>query len=104
MRLMRSVVKEGTGKKAASKWYSVAGKTGTSQKYIDKKGYTSKRSVSSFAGIAPVGDPAVCMVIVIDEPKGGKGGGDVAAPVFARLADMVLPVLGVGSKEKKTPR
>ncbi len=103
MRLMRLAVREGTGKKASSRWYSVAGKTGTSQKYISRKGYTSKRAVSSFVGIVPVMDPAVCMVVVVDEPKGSLGGGDVAAPVFSRLADRVLPLLGVGSRRTKAP-
>jgi len=103
MRLMRAVVTDGTGKKAASRWYSVAGKTGTSQKYIHKKGYTSKRSVSSFAGVAPVGDPEICMIIVIDEPKGGRGGGDTAAPVFSRIADRIFPVLGIGADTRSAP-
>ena len=49
-----------------------------------------------FAGIAPVNDPRIVMVVVVDEPKSAAvGGGSVAAPIFSRIAARSLRLLGV---------
>jgi cell division protein FtsI (penicillin-binding protein 3) len=81
----------GTGRAAAVPGYSVAGKTGTAQK-VDQSGrYARGRYVSWFAGLVPAADPALVIVVMVDEPRGPRfHGGDVAAPVFARVA---LPAL-----------
>ncbi|MBI3447340.1 MAG: PASTA domain-containing protein [Acidobacteria bacterium] len=93
--LLEGVVTGGTGKKAAIPGYRVAGKTGTAQKIIDKV-YSSDRYVASFAGFVPSRRPVLTILIVLDEPRGPiYHGGDVAAPVFRRVAEPSLDYLGV---------
>jgi cell division protein FtsI (penicillin-binding protein 3) len=85
----------GTAPKARVPGYQVAGKTGTVRK-VGATGYDDSRHVAFFAGIAPVQDPRIVVVVVVNEPKGERvGGGDVAAPVFARIVARALRVLGV---------
>lgn len=86
---------EGTGKRAAVNGYRVAGKTGTVHKAIDG-GYSEDRYQSLFAGIAPVDNPRLVMVVVIDEPQGREYyGGQVAAPVFSRVMAGALRLLDI---------
>ncbi len=88
--------REGTAANAAVSGYRVAGKTGTAR-MIGANGYDDERHIAWFAGVAPVSDPKVVMIIVINEAKAGRsGGGKVAAPVFARVAERSLRLLGVG--------
>ena len=87
--------REGTAANAAVSGYRVAGKTGTAR-MIGANGYDDERHIAWFAGVAPVSDPKVVMIIVINEAKAGRsGGGKVAAPVFARVAERSLRLLGV---------
>ncbi len=75
----------GTGTRAGIIGYRVAGKTGTVKKAV-AGGYSDEKYISVFAGIAPVTEPHVAMVIAINEPAGGDYyGGQVAAPVFSRV-------------------
>ena len=97
--MMRDVVKNGTGRRAGSVYYEIAGKTGTSQKFIMAEGAYSDRNVSSFVGFAPYGSPRICMVVVLDDPVDRVTGGGSAAPVFARITDRILPYLGVGGAD-----
>jgi cell division protein FtsI (penicillin-binding protein 3) len=84
----------GTAPKAQIAGYRVAGKTGTAHK-IEGGAYADKY-VSSFVGFAPVSDPRLVVAVMIDEPGGTKYfGGDVAAPVFARVMAGALRTLGV---------
>jgi len=94
--MLEDVTLNGTAKKAQLDGYTAAGKTGTAQK-IDPgtKGYSRTKHVASFVGFAPVTNPAVVIVVVIDEPSGAYHGGDVAAPVFREIAERILPELGV---------
>ncbi|MGH9759279.1 MAG: peptidoglycan D,D-transpeptidase FtsI family protein, partial [Blastocatellia bacterium] len=94
--MLEGVVIHGTGKLAQLGAYSAAGKTGTAHK-IDKatKRYARDRYVASFAGFAPVENPQIACIVSIDEPQGRYYGGDVAAPVFARVASEALQILGV---------
>jgi cell division protein FtsI (penicillin-binding protein 3) len=96
--MMEGVVLRGTGKKAILDGYSSAGKTGTAQK-IDATGrYSHRQHIASFAGFAPVNNPAVTVLVVLDSPAGGypkDGGGEAAAPVFARIAQQVLAYMNV---------
>ncbi|HOW82914.1 MAG TPA: penicillin-binding transpeptidase domain-containing protein [Spirochaetota bacterium] len=105
LRMMRSVVRHGTGGMAASVYYDSAGKTGTSQKFIRQAGAYSDRVISSFIGIAPYGRPEICVLVFIDDPVDRLSGGTIAAPAFSRIIDTVLPVLGVknGSMNAKVP-
>lgn len=95
-RMMEGVVLNGTGKKAILNGYSVAGKTGTAQKIDPATGtYSHSRYVASFAGFAPVNNPALSVLVVLDSPVGLHEGGQVAAPVFARVTQQVLAYLNV---------
>jgi cell division protein FtsI (penicillin-binding protein 3) len=96
--MMEGVVLRGTGKRAILDGYSSAGKTGTAQK-IDASGhYSHRQHIASFAGFAPVNNPAVTVLVVLDSPAGGyprDGGGVAAAPVFSRIAQQVLAYMNV---------
>jgi len=86
---------QGTGGAARVARYRVAGKTGTVHK-IGPGGYSPDRYVSIFAGYAPVSDPRLVAVVVIDDPeRGGYFGGEVAAPVFAQVMDGALRLLNI---------
>jgi len=94
--MMEGVVLFGTAKRAIIEGYTSAGKTGTAQKVDPKTGrYSHTDYVASFAGFAPVNNPAVSIIVVIDSAKGLHQGGQVSAPVFARIAQQVLAYLHV---------
>lgn len=94
--MLEGVTLNGTAKKAQLNGYSAAGKTGTAQKIDPKtRAYSATKHVASFVGFAPVNNPAVVIVVVIDEPAGSYHGGDVAAPIFREIAEQILPDLGV---------
>jgi len=77
------VQKEGTGTRAAIPGYRVCGKTSTAQKAAkNKKGYSSSRFTAAFAGFAPFDNPALAVLVVVDEPKQSHFGSVVAAPAF----------------------
>ncbi len=84
-RIMEMIVEEGTGKRARIEGVRVAGKTGTSQKFVNGR-YSDSAYVSSFAGFFPLEEPKYSVIVVIDEPKGAYWGGDVAAPIFRDIA------------------
>ncbi len=91
----RVVSPEGTALKASVPGYRVAGKTGTVRKSI-AGGYAEDRYLALFAGMAPASDPRLVMVVVIDEPRAGEFyGGEVAAPVFAKVMAGALRLLAV---------
>jgi cell division protein FtsI (penicillin-binding protein 3) len=86
---------DGTAPAAAVPGYRVAGKTGTAKK-VGADGYSDERYLALFAGVAPASEPRLAFVVVIDEPRGEKYyGGDVAAPVFARVVGDALRILNV---------
>ncbi|MEW7983856.1 MAG: penicillin-binding protein 2 [Candidatus Sedimenticola endophacoides] len=94
--MLESVVSvEGTAPAAAVPGYRVAGKTGTVKKSV-RGGYADDRYLSVFAGMAPLNDPRLVMVVVVDEPSTGEFyGGKVAAPVFSRVMTGALRLLNV---------
>ncbi len=94
--MLESVVSPaGTGERAAVANYRVAGKTGTAKKFV-VGGYAEDRYLAVFAGLAPVSDPRLVAVVVIDEPRGEDYyGGLVAAPVFSRILSGALRLLAV---------
>src|SRR4029453_13599519 len=95
-RMLESVTLNGTAKLAQLNGYTAAGKTGTAQKIDPKtKTYSATKPITSFVGFAPVDNPAVVIIVVIDEPAGAYHGGDVAAPVFKEIAEQILPDLSV---------
>lgn len=94
--MMEGVVLRGTGKRAVLNGYTSAGKTGTAQKTDPATGrYSKSRYVASFTGFAPVNTPALSALVVLDSPIGGHHGGEVAAPVWARVMQQALAYLNV---------
>ena len=94
--ILGNVVERGTGKRAATNGYRVAGKTGTAQKFnVSAGGYSSTRLVTSFVGFAPAEYPVVVISAIVDEPAENEWGGTVAAPLFKRIAERVLPYLDI---------
>lgn len=91
--LERVVEPGGTGTRAASTEYKVAGKTGTAQK-VERGRYVEKY-FASFMGFAPSGNPQIAVLVGLDEPGGGYYGGLVAAPAFREIMEETLVYLGV---------
>lgn len=94
--LMR-VAAEGTGTRARTISYSVAGKTGTAFKSVGGH-YDYTKQISSFAGMAPANNPRIVAMVVIDEPQGSgtsANAGYVAAPAFSKIAEDALRMLKV---------
>jgi cell division protein FtsI (penicillin-binding protein 3) len=96
LNMLEAVVVNGTGKSAMVPGYRVAGKTGTAL-IAGKQGYSEKRYISSFVGMAPVSDPRVIVAVFIHEPNTHKGyyGAAVAAPLFSQVLDATLRMLNV---------
>lgn len=102
LRMLETVVSpEGTGANAQVRGYRVAGKTGTARK-SGIGGYSDDRYVAVFAGLAPVSNPRVVTIVMVNEP-GGKEyyGGQVAAPVFANVTAGALRLLNVAPDGRK---
>lgn len=94
--MLESVVsEEGTGKLARVEGYRIAGKTGTVHR-SSKGGYADDRYVALFAGIAPASRPRLAMVVVIEDPRLDiYHGGQVAAPVFAKVMTGALRLMNI---------
>jgi cell division protein FtsI (penicillin-binding protein 3) len=97
--MLREVVLSGTGTEANLKSYSVAGKTGTSKKLNAEGRYDSKYR-GLFIAYAPVENPRILVVAVVDEPKGAYYGGTVAAPSVGKIIDKTLKYLCVVNAER----
>lgn len=86
---------DGTGHRAAVRGYRVAGKTGTTRKFASG-GYSEDLYTAVFAGIVPTSNPRLAAVIVVDEPgTDAYYGGQVAAPVFAKVMAGALRILAI---------
>src|SRR5258708_32053050 len=92
--MMQGGVMKGSGKKAILEGYSSAGKTGTAQK-VDPAthAYSHTKYIGSFAGFAPINNPAITVAVILDSAVGLHQGGQVSAPVFQRIAQQVLEYL-----------
>ncbi len=101
--MMETVTEAGGTPTAASlPGYRVAGKTGTAR-MVGPQGYDDERHAAWFAGVVPVSDPRLVVVVLINEPAAGvTGGGAVAAPIFARVATRTLPLLGITPDSEET--
>jgi cell division protein FtsI (penicillin-binding protein 3) len=94
--MMENVILEGTGKPAQLNGYTAAGKSGTAQKIDTNTGrYSPNQYVASFVGFAPVNEPAITILVMLDSPEGAHHGGEVGGPVFKRIAEQVLAYLDV---------
>ncbi len=94
--LMEGVVLHGTGPLAHLDGWTSAGKTGSAQKIDPATGrYSPTQFIASFTGFAPINNPAVTILVSLDSPVGLHEGGQVAAPVFKRIAEQILAYLDV---------
>jgi cell division protein FtsI (penicillin-binding protein 3) len=85
----------GTGTRAQVADYRIAGKTGTVRKLMPD-GYSEEHYVAWFAGFAPMTDPRLAMIVMVDEPRTGfYFGGEVAAPVFGHVMTGALRLLDI---------
>jgi cell division protein FtsI/penicillin-binding protein 2 len=92
--MMRQVVDGVPGHLAHLKDYDTGGKTGTTLVSIPT-GYALDSTIASFVGFSPVDDPAIIMLVKIDQPQDDPLGGIVAAPVYSKLAPKILAYLNV---------
>ncbi|PTT99251.1 peptidoglycan glycosyltransferase FtsI, partial [Pseudomonas sp. HMWF031] len=101
VQMMESVTQRGgTATKASVPGYRVAGKTGTSRKAV--AGGYGEEYVNIFAGIAPVSDPRLVTIVLINEPGGDLyHAGDTAAPVFSSIMGGALHMLNVTPDDKQ---
>ncbi|MBA7588124.1 Stage V sporulation protein D [subsurface metagenome] len=108
--LLFQTVEEGTGKLAAIPNVRIAGKTGTAQRIREGfKGYDKYQYISSFVGFISDRDPKIVCLVMIDSPRGGYYGSQIAAPVFKRIINRALNI-GKGpwtrmiAEKKNTPQ
>jgi cell division protein FtsI/penicillin-binding protein 2 len=92
---LTGVVLRGTGKAANFGTYPKFGKTGTAQKVSTTGGFAHSRFISSFLCGAPVDNPRITVLVLMDEPRAGASyyGGTVAAPAAARIVERTLKYL-----------
>jgi len=96
MSVLETVVSAGTGRTAFIDGYRVGGKTGTAQKVVPGVGYSETEFILSFMGVAPVNDPQVVCLVVVDYPKGElMTGGAVCGPIFQAAMRDVLNYLQI---------
>jgi len=102
--MLTAVTEEGgTAVEAAVPGFRVAGKTGTAQKADPATGkYSVDRFTASFTGVVPADRPRLVISVVLDEPTIGHYGGDLAGPVFRRVAEGSLRYLGVAPSQAFT--
>jgi cell division protein FtsI (penicillin-binding protein 3) len=88
--MLEGVFTNGTGKSLASKFYPIAGKTGTAQVADENRGYRGKKQYqSSFCGYFPADNPKYSLIVVINDPKGEYYAALVAGPPFREIADRI---------------
>lgn len=93
---MRSVVTDGSGRRADVAGYSIGGKTGTSEPPVGKpeEGY-----IASYIAIAPTEKPEIVLLMALHDPKGGSHqGGQICGPVVGQMLSEILPYLGLNSE------
>lgn len=93
--ILATTTEEGTGKNARVNDYTVAGKTGTAQ-ILDGAHYSNSKHIGSFVGFAPAINPKIIVAVMIDQPTvGAYYGAQTAAPVFAKIVEPTLHLMGV---------
>jgi len=93
---------EGTAPKAALEHYSVAGKTGTAQKFENGQ-LAHGKYFASFIGFFPADNPEICISVTMDEPKHGYYGGQIVAPIFKQIAERAANYLNIRPEDGEAP-
>jgi cell division protein FtsI (penicillin-binding protein 3) len=102
--LVRVTEPGGTATQAAIDGVTVGGKTGTAQKVApETRRYAPGKYVSTFMGFLPAEDPALVILVIVDEPKGSHYGGVWAAPVFKGIAERSSPLIGINRRSPAGP-
>ena len=106
-KLLRLVVKEGTGKRADVKGYLVGGKTGTANKSVAGR-YAQNSRISSFFGVLPASDPQYVIYVMLDDPKGNKQtsghttAGWNAAPLVNKIFERMVALYGLSAIDEES--
>jgi len=100
-KIMEYVVEDGGGGNAKIAGYRIGGKTGTADKPSASGGY-SNDTYSSFIGMAPMNDPQLTVLVVVDSPQGVQFGSATAAPIAKEFLENALPYLGVTPNYSKS--
>ena len=96
MKILEGVVANGTGKNAYVPGFRVGGKTGTSEKKLQQAQTGELEYITSFVAVAPVDDPKIAVIVILDEPQAYPiSGGVQAAPVVRKIIEETLPYLEV---------
>ncbi|WP_054251886.1 penicillin-binding transpeptidase domain-containing protein [Neofamilia massiliensis] len=99
--MMAEVVENGTASRAKSTSYSIGGKTGTANKVLeDGTGYYEDQYVASFVGLAPIEDPVIAVLVIVDNPKDQYYGSIVATPAGKNIIEYTLENLGLPKNTK----
>lgn len=99
--MMADVVENGTASRAKSSSYSIGGKTGTANKVLeDGTGYYEDQYVASFVGLAPIEDPVIAVLVIVDNPKDQYYGSIVATPAGKNIIEYTLENLGLPKNTK----
>jgi cell division protein FtsI/penicillin-binding protein 2 len=93
---------DGTAPKAALEHYSVAGKTGTAQKFENGQ-LAHGKYFASFIGFFPADNPEICISVTMDEPKHGYYGGQIVAPIFKQIAERAANYLNIRPEDGEAP-
>ena len=100
--ILRGVVLSGTGTSANLKTYAVAGKTGTARKLDANGRYSTQKYRSLFVAFAPVENPEIIVLVLVDEPKGAYYASTVAAPTAGAIIDETLKYLKTPTRVANT--
>ena len=93
--MLESVVAEGGGKNAAIPGYRIGGKTGTAQVYVDGV-VSSDKHIGSFLGFAPIDDPQIAVLVIVEEADVAVDFGSVTAAPYARdILEQSLMYMGI---------
>lgn len=91
--IMEYEVSEGGGGTAKVPGLRVGGKTGTADKVVD--GEYTKDTYSSFIGMAPMNDPQIAILVVVDSPGGVQYGSVTAGPVAKEFLQNTMTYLDI---------